>query len=67
MSIHFCRWGNIEFPLPFGRVMSPTEKFIHSLDEKVSVNDVTLYIQVVQVVCSMKFSSSNRIFFYEKA
>lgn len=29
------RWGNIEFPMPFGRVMSPTEKFIHGLDEKV--------------------------------
>ncbi|CAL5416073.1 unnamed protein product [Camellia sinensis] len=28
------RWGDIEFPLPFGRVLSPTESFIHSLDEK---------------------------------
>ena len=31
-----CRWGDIEFPLPFGRVMSATESFIHGLDEKVS-------------------------------
>lgn len=31
----FCRWGNLEFPMPFGRVMSPTESFIHGLDEKV--------------------------------
>jgi hypothetical protein len=31
-----CRWGNIEFPLPFGRVMSATESFIHGLDEKVN-------------------------------
>ena len=30
-----CRWGSIEFPMPFGRVMSPTESFIHGLDEKV--------------------------------
>lgn len=29
------RWGNIEFPLPFGRVLSPTEGYIHLLDEKV--------------------------------
>lgn len=29
------RWGNIEFPLPFGRVLNPTESFVHSLDEKV--------------------------------
>jgi hypothetical protein len=29
------RWGNVEFPLPFGRVLSSTESFIHSLDEKV--------------------------------
>ncbi|KAL5655399.1 hypothetical protein ACJX0J_034718, partial [Zea mays] len=27
-------WGGIEFPLPFGRVLSPTESFIHELDEK---------------------------------
>lgn len=30
------RWGNIEFPLPFGRVLSPSESYIHELDEKVS-------------------------------
>ncbi|XP_028116254.1 ATP-citrate synthase alpha chain protein 1-like [Camellia sinensis] len=33
---NFKKWGDIEFPLPFGRVLSPTESFIHSLDEKVS-------------------------------
>ncbi|KAK4399711.1 ATP-citrate synthase alpha chain protein 1 [Sesamum angolense] len=32
---NFKKWGNIEFPMPFGRVMSPTESFIHGLDEKV--------------------------------
>ncbi|KAG5625908.1 hypothetical protein H5410_011126 [Solanum commersonii] len=32
------RWGSIEFPLPFGRVLSPTESFIHSLDEKTSAS-----------------------------
>ncbi|KAL9666643.1 hypothetical protein QQ045_000978 [Rhodiola kirilowii] len=31
-------WGNIEFPLPFGRVLSPTESFIHTLDEKTSAS-----------------------------
>ncbi|XAR65085.1 ATP citrate synthase [Bertholletia excelsa] len=31
-------WGNIEFPIPFGRVMSPTESFVHGLDEKTSAS-----------------------------
>ncbi|XP_057458507.1 ATP-citrate synthase alpha chain protein 2-like [Lotus japonicus] len=35
---NFKKWGNIEFPLPFGRVMSPTETFIHGLDEKTSAS-----------------------------
>ncbi|MQL98301.1 hypothetical protein Taro_031006, partial [Colocasia esculenta] len=30
---NFKKWGNIEFPLPFGRVLSATESFIHGLDE----------------------------------
>ena len=37
MLLFFYRWGNIEFPLPFGRVMSSTEAFIHGLDEKVNI------------------------------
>ncbi|TQD74770.1 hypothetical protein C1H46_039696 [Malus baccata] len=32
------KWGSVEFPLPFGRVLSPTETFIHSLDEKTSAS-----------------------------
>jgi ATP citrate (pro-S)-lyase len=28
------KWGNIEFPQPFGRVMAPEEAFVKSLDEK---------------------------------
>ncbi|QCD96089.1 ATP-citrate synthase alpha chain protein 1-like [Vigna unguiculata] len=35
---NFKKWGNIEFPLPFGRVMSSTEAFIHGLDEKTSAS-----------------------------
>ncbi|KAK1403306.1 ATP citrate synthase [Heracleum sosnowskyi] len=35
---NFKKWGNIEFPLPFGRVMSSTESFIHRLDEKTSAS-----------------------------
>ncbi|KAH1195808.1 ATP-citrate synthase alpha chain protein 3 [Glycine max] len=35
---NFNKWGNIEFPLPFGRVLSPTESFIHSLDDKTSAS-----------------------------
>ncbi|RVW43436.1 ATP-citrate synthase alpha chain protein 1 [Vitis vinifera] len=35
---NFKKWGNIEFPMPFGRVMSPTETFIHGLDEKTSAS-----------------------------
>jgi ATP citrate (pro-S)-lyase len=32
------KWGDIEFPLPFGRVLSSTESIIHSLDEKTSAS-----------------------------
>ncbi|KAG9146333.1 hypothetical protein Leryth_008010 [Lithospermum erythrorhizon] len=35
---NFKKWGDIEFPMPFGRVMSPTEIFIHGLDEKTSAS-----------------------------
>ncbi|KHN49066.1 ATP-citrate synthase alpha chain protein 1 [Glycine soja] len=35
---NFKKWGNIESPLPFGRVMSTTEAFIHGLDEKTSAS-----------------------------
>ncbi|KAF3784955.1 ATP-citrate synthase alpha chain protein 1 [Nymphaea thermarum] len=35
---NFKRWGNVEFPLPFGRVMSNTESCIHGLDEKTSAS-----------------------------
>ncbi|KNA08135.1 hypothetical protein SOVF_165330 [Spinacia oleracea] len=35
---NFKKWGNIEFPLPFGRIMSPTESFVHGLDEKTSAS-----------------------------
>ncbi|KAG5015827.1 hypothetical protein JHK82_021509 [Glycine max] len=35
---NFKKWGNIEFPLPFGRVMSTTEAFVHGLDEKTSAS-----------------------------
>eukprot|EP01018_Ginkgo_biloba_P011366 Gb_25477 [translate_table: standard] len=30
-----CQWGNIKFPMPFGRVMSTAESAIHCMDEKV--------------------------------
>ncbi|KAL2652981.1 hypothetical protein R1flu_021109 [Riccia fluitans] len=30
----FKKWGGVEFPLPFGRTMSPAEEKIHQLDEK---------------------------------
>ncbi len=30
------RWGSVEFPLPFGRTMSPAENLIHRMDEKVT-------------------------------
>ncbi|KAF2912216.1 hypothetical protein DAI22_11g239300 [Oryza sativa Japonica Group] len=35
---NFKKWENIEFPLPFGRVLSSTEGFIHDLDEKTSAS-----------------------------
>ncbi|KAK9934104.1 hypothetical protein M0R45_021260 [Rubus argutus] len=35
---NFNKWGNVEFPLPFGRVLSSTETFIHTLDEKTSAS-----------------------------
>jgi ATP citrate (pro-S)-lyase len=31
---NFQKWGNVEFPLPFGRTMSPAEEKIHRMDEK---------------------------------
>lgn len=27
------KWGDVEFPLPFGRTLSSGEDFIHGLDE----------------------------------
>ncbi|CAN6466617.1 unnamed protein product [Victoria cruziana] len=35
---NFNKWGDVEFPLPFGRVLSPTENFVHALDEKTSAS-----------------------------
>ncbi|XP_048622281.1 ATP-citrate synthase alpha chain protein 1-like [Brassica napus] len=35
---NFKKWGDVEFPMPFGRVMSLTESFIHGLDEKTSAS-----------------------------
>ncbi|CAH9087873.1 unnamed protein product [Cuscuta epithymum] len=35
---NFKKWGNIEFPMPFGRVMGAKERFIHGLDEKTSAS-----------------------------
>ncbi|KAF3334527.1 ATP-citrate synthase alpha chain protein 2 [Carex littledalei] len=35
---NFKKWGDIVFPLPFGRVLSNTEGFIHNLDEKTSAS-----------------------------
>uniref|UniRef100_A0A0D6R3P5 ATP citrate synthase n=1 Tax=Araucaria cunninghamii TaxID=56994 RepID=A0A0D6R3P5_ARACU len=35
---NFKKWGNIEFPMPFGRVMSLAESAIHSMDEKTSAS-----------------------------
>lgn len=28
-----AKWGGVEFPLPFGRDMTPSEEYVHSLDE----------------------------------
>ncbi|XP_020572507.1 ATP-citrate synthase alpha chain protein 2 isoform X2 [Phalaenopsis equestris] len=36
---NFKKWGDIEFPMPFGRVMSATETFIHGLDEKCATSN----------------------------
>ncbi|ONM02278.1 ATP-citrate synthase alpha chain protein 3 [Zea mays] len=41
---NFKKWGGIEFPLPFGRVLSPTESFIHELDEKVLISGLYFYL-----------------------
>ncbi|BBN12576.1 ATP citrate (pro-S)-lyase [Marchantia polymorpha subsp. ruderalis] len=34
MFKNFKKWADVEFPLPFGRTMSPAEEKIHKLDEK---------------------------------
>jgi hypothetical protein len=44
LTYQLCRWGGIEFPLPFGRVLSPTESFIHELDEKVLISGLCFYL-----------------------
>ncbi|KAG0593022.1 hypothetical protein M758_1G291300 [Ceratodon purpureus] len=31
---NFQKWGDVEFPLPFGRTMTPAEESIHRMDEK---------------------------------
>ncbi|XP_057739044.1 ATP-citrate synthase alpha chain protein 1-like [Arachis stenosperma] len=41
---NFKKWGNVEFPMPFGRIMSTTESFIHGLDEKVKAYTSNLII-----------------------
>ena len=28
------RWGDLEFPLPFGRSMTAAEEYVHDLDSK---------------------------------
>ncbi|MCO5575386.1 hypothetical protein L7F22_029186 [Adiantum nelumboides] len=35
---NFQKWNNMEFPLPFGRVMSPAEQFVYGMDEKTSAS-----------------------------
>lgn len=35
---NFQKWGEIEFPLPFGRVMSPAEQLVYGMDEKTSAS-----------------------------
>lgn len=45
---YVSRWGNIEFPMPFGRVLSPTESFVHSLDEK--VKHITVHFLKFQIL-----------------
>eukprot|EP00249_Psilotum_nudum_P016520 c25861_g1_i1 orf=172-1464(+) len=35
---NFQKWGDFEFPLPFGRVMNPAEQLVHSMDEKTSAS-----------------------------
>lgn len=31
---NFQKWGNVEFPLPFGRVMNLAEQLVYAMDEK---------------------------------
>ena len=59
-----CRWGNIEFPLPFGRVLRPTENFIHKLDEKVAIfPDLHLLaIHVYIILLNLSGMKSNNIY-----
>ncbi|KAH7307874.1 hypothetical protein KP509_22G080700 [Ceratopteris richardii] len=35
---NFRKWSGVEFPLPFGRVMSPAEKMVYQMDEKTSAS-----------------------------
>ncbi|KAF1874824.1 hypothetical protein Lal_00007439 [Lupinus albus] len=65
---NFKKWGNIEFPLPFGRVMSPTESFIHGLDEKIlillGISNLSIVIlgrglHIFETSASLKFTVLN--------
>ncbi|KAH7427684.1 hypothetical protein KP509_10G055000 [Ceratopteris richardii] len=35
---NFQKWGDVEFPLPFGRVMTPAEQLVYAMDEKTSAS-----------------------------
>lgn len=57
-----CRWGSIEFPMPFGRVMSPTESFIHGLDEKVIRLSIT-FLHISKCLSSLTILSPRRLIY----
>lgn len=51
----FFRWGNIEFPMPFGRVLSATERFIHGLDEKVYISLYKMFQSLLNLLRDFNF------------
>ena len=34
LVVCLIRWGDLEFPLPFGRSMTAAEEYVHDLDSK---------------------------------
>eukprot|EP00897_Mesotaenium_endlicherianum_P009063 jgi/Mesen1/8185/ME000044S07451 len=56
---NFKKWGNLEFPQPFGRLMSPAESRIHAMDEKALLEVLGARARGAVLVCKWGPSGCN--------